>query len=256
MPLKDKIIINNMDIGIRIENVTFSYDTNVLQLNNISLQIPKRAFFGISGINGSGKTTLGLLLNGLIPNEIRGKLIGDVFIDGINTKKKPVSYFAGKVGMMFQNPDFMLFNLTVYDEIAFGLEKKDISEKVLKALERVGLSGFEKRDPQTLSFGEKQKICLASVLARDTDYIVLDEPAAMLDYKGAAHLYKLLKSLNEEYGKTIIVIEHDTDFLLTYANKTAILNEGKIVLKGNTKSVFSKTEKLRSLGIKIPSNIL
>jgi energy-coupling factor transporter ATP-binding protein EcfA2 len=245
-----------MNNGIQLEKISFSYKSGTSQLKDISLQIPKGTFFGISGVNGSGKTTLSLLLNGLIPHEIQGKLTGDVSIDGVNTKKRSVSYFAGKVGMLFQNPDFMLFNLTVFDEIAFGLKQKNPAQKVLKALEMVGLTKFENRDPQTLSLGEKQKICLAGVLARDTEYIVLDEPVAMLDYKGAVHLYKLLKKLNEDYGKTIIVIEHDTDFLRSFAKQVIVLDQGKIVLEGSTASVFSHTKKIKEFGIKIPQPIL
>jgi energy-coupling factor transporter ATP-binding protein EcfA2 len=246
-----------MNKGIQLENVTFSYNYGDLQLENISLQIPSGTFLGISGVNGSGKTTLGLLLNSLIPNEIQGKLTGNVFIDSIDTKKKPVSYFAGKVGMLFQNPDFMLFNLTVFDEIVFGLDKKNNPrQKALKALEMVGLNGFAERDPQTLSLGEKQKVCLASVLARDTEYIVLDEPVAMLDYRGAVRLYKLLRILNKKHGKTIIVIEHDTDFLLTYAKQVVILDKGKIIIEEDALSAFSHIEKLKKLGIKIPRAIL
>jgi len=245
-----------MKNGIQLENVSFSYAAGTSQLKNIPLQIPKGTFLGISGVNGSGKTTLSLLLNGLIPHEISGKLSGEVLIDGVNTKKKPVSYFAGKVGMLFQNPDFMLFNLTVFDEIAFGLKQKESTKKVFEALEMVGLTKFEKRDPQTLSLGEKQKICLAGVLARDTEYIVLDEPVAMLDYKGAVNLYKLLKLLNGDYGKTIIVIEHDTDFLKAFAKEVIILDQGEIVLQGKTSSVFSQTKKIKELGIKIPQPIL
>jgi energy-coupling factor transporter ATP-binding protein EcfA2 len=245
-----------MNNGIQLDKVSFSYVSGSSQLKDISLQIPKGTFFGISGVNGSGKTTLSLLLNGLIPHEIQGKFSGEVLIDGVNTKKKPVSFFAGKIGMLFQNPDFMLFNLTVFDEIAFGLKQKEPAQKVLKALEMVGLDRFEKRDPQTLSLGEKQKICLAGVLARDTEYIVLDEPVAMLDYKAAVNLYKLLKTLNEQYGKTIIVIEHDTDFLKAFAKQVIILDQGQIVLKGDAESVFSHKEKIKTLGIKIPQPVL
>jgi len=245
-----------MNNGIQFKNVSFSYN-QIPQLKNVSLQIPKGTFLGITGINGSGKTTLSLLLNGLIPHEIDGKLSGDILIDNINTRKKPVSYFAQKIGMLFQNPDFMLFNLTVFDEIAFGLSKQtDINKKVDEALEMVGLKGFEKRDPQTLSLGEKQKVCIASTLARDTEYIVLDEPVAMLDYKGAVNLYELLRKINKDYKKTIIVVEHDTDFLLEYAHQVVLLDKGEIILKGTAASVFSHTKELKKLGIKIPQPIL
>ncbi len=239
-----------------MQDISVSYRSGISQLKNISVQIPKGTFLGITGVNGSGKTTFALLLNGLIPHEIPTKLNGNVFVDGVNTKKKPVAYFADKVGMLFQNPDFMLFNLTVFAEIAFGLSKQtDIDNKVFEALGMVGLKGFEKRDPQTLSLGEKQKVCLASVLARDSEYIVLDEPVAMLDYKGAVSLYELLMKLNR-HGKTIIVIEHDTDFLLKYAKRVVILEQGEIVSAGKPTSIFSHREQLKKLGIKIPQPIL
>jgi energy-coupling factor transport system ATP-binding protein len=251
-----------MNTGIVLENVSFCYTSKNQQLEALSLHIPQGSFFGISGVNGSGKTTLSLLFNGLIPNEISGKLTGNVIVDGTNTKTKPVSFFAQKVGMLFQNPDFMLFNLTVAEEIAFGLKNsnnvnaKNYAQKITNALKMVGLEGYEQRDPQTLSLGEKQKVCLASVLALDTNYIVLDEPVAMLDYKGAVNLYKTLDVLNKNYGKTIIVIEHDTDFLHAHAHKTIILDKGKIILEGKTKEVFAQTKKLQELGIKIPQPIV
>jgi len=158
------------------------------------------------------------------------------------------------VGMVFQNPDFSLFNLTVAEDIGFGLQNlpgKIDQQKVLDALEQVGLGSFVDRDPQTLSFGEKQKVCLASVLALDVSYIVLDEPTAMLDYKSSVELYQLLKQLNAA-SKTIITVEHDTDFLWEYTQETMILDQGKVVSVGKTKDVLSNQHLLESLGVKKP----
>lgn len=247
-----------MQKGINIENVSFQYQDNQLLLKEINLHIPKGTFTGITGSNGSGKTTFSYLLNGLIPHSIQGKLKGDVYIDSINTRSKPVSYFAQKVGMVFQNPDFMLFNLSVEEEIAFGLQNYKLNnqpERIVKALKLVGLEGFEKRDPNSLSYGEKQKLTLACVLALDTEYIVLDEPAAMLDYRGALNLYQTLVKLNKEFGKTIIVIEHDTDYILTYTKNTIILNHGQVLLHDLSKKAFSDIKLLKHLGIKIPQLI-
>ena len=245
-----------MKNGIIIDNVSFSYPQNSFQLQNINLSLPEGSFCGITGINGSGKTTFGLLLNGLIPHQIKGNLTGNVFVDRINTRSKPVSYFAKSVGIVFQNPDFMLFNLTVEEEIEFGLKNLKLNnydKRISKALEVVGMKGFQKRDPQTLSLGQKQKLCLACVLAADTKYIVLDEPTAMLDYQSSIKLYELLTSLNRQ-GKTIIIIEHDTDYLATYANEMIILDKGQIILSGDIKKVFSQTNKLKQIGIKIPQS--
>lgn len=212
-------------------------------------------FLGITGVNGSGKTTMVQLFNGLIPNEIQGNLSGGVYIDGINTRHKPVSFFASKVGMLFQNPDFMLFNLTVAEEIAFGLKNLKIGNirtKTANALKEVGLEGYEERDPNTLSFGEKQKVALACILALDTPYIILDEPIAMLDFKSALNLYHILKNLHKNKQKTIIVIEHDTDFLLDFAEEVIILDQGKIILDGTSKHIFNQIPVLKQIGIKIP----
>jgi energy-coupling factor transport system ATP-binding protein len=243
--------------GIVIENVSVSYEKNKNQLEKINLAIKKGTFLGITGVNGSGKTTLIQLLNGLIPHEIPAKLTGNVFIDGINTRTKPVSFFAKEIGMLFQNPDFMLFNLTVAEEIAFGLNNLKLSnqpERIKQALIAVGLAGYENRDPQTLSFGQKQKVALACVLAVDTPYIVLDEPVAMLDYHSAVNLYNVLAELNN-HGKTIIVVEHDTDFLLSHAQEVAIIDKGRIVMHDASKNIFSKKAELKKLGIKIPQPI-
>lgn len=243
-----------MKNGIVFDKVSFSYEKGSHQLKDISFHIHKGTFLGITGVNGSGKTTLTLLMNGLIPQQIKGNLKGNVYIDGIDSKEKPVSYFAKSVGLVFQNPDFMLFNLTVKEEIEFGLKNLQLEkhkERVSSALKTICMSGYERRDPQTLSLGQKQKICLAAVLAQDPDYIFLDEPTAMLDYRSAVNLYKLLKSLNQQ-GKTIIIVEHDTDFLNEYTDQVIVLNQGRIALKGKTKAVLSETKKLEKIGIKIP----
>jgi len=244
-----------MDHTIRFEQVSFHYPDSQNVLSDLNFVISGRTFLGITGINGSGKSTLTYLMNGLIPHTIPGALMGRVLVDGISTKTKDVAFFSHQVGMVFQNPDFSLFNLTVSEEIGFGLKNLTgyvHQKQIKKALKQVGLSGFELRDPQTLSFGEKQKVCLASVLALDVTYIVLDEPTAMLDYKSSVELYRLLKKLNDKEGRTIIIVEHDTDFLWEYAKDLVIINEGKIKALGKAKNVLNNHHLLTSLGIKKP----
>src|SRR3972149_2458861 len=150
-------------LGINLAQVSFRYQQQPV-LKNISLNIRPGDFLGITGINGSGKSTLLYLLNGLIPHSIKGKLQGKVQVNGINPKDKPVSFFSQQIGLVFQNPDLSLFNLTVREEITFA----NPQAQVANALKLVGLPGYEQRDPQTLSFGQKQKICLAAALALDT----------------------------------------------------------------------------------------
>lgn len=242
-----------MDKGIVFKNVSVSYGDEQI-LKGINLAIPSGSFFGITGVNGSGKTTLTYLVNGLIPHESDARLEGRVTVDGVSTYDKPVAYFANKVGMVFQNPDFMLFNLTVEEEIAFGLKNsspKQVEKRIEESLAAVGLTGFRSRDPQTLSLGQKQKVCLACVLARDPSYIILDEPTAMLDHKSSLKLFSILKELNSK-GKTIVVVEHDTDFILKYMNLMAVIDQGKILLEGKPDEVFSNEKELRKIGIRIP----
>jgi energy-coupling factor transporter ATP-binding protein EcfA2 len=154
--------------------------------------------------------------------------------------------------MVFQNPDFSLFNLTVREEIEFGLKnfKFDIGDnKIKEILNLVGISDFIDRDPQSLSLGEKQKVSLACVLALQTDYIVLDEPIAQLDYRSSVDFYKILQRLNKK-GKTIIVIEHDSDFLAKYTSEILILDKGKKYISGKSKNILSNNEMLKKIGLK------
>lgn len=241
--------------GITLTNVSFSYQRDTKILDNISLKIKKGDFIGIAGINGSGKSTFTYLLNGIIPFAVSGYLEGNVDIDGISTKSKDIASLSKKVGMVFQNPDFSLFNLSVEEEIKYGLENFNLGNyesRIDSALRKVGLDTYRKRDPQTLSFGQKQKLNMACILALDTEYIVFDEPTAMLDYKSSVEFYKLLSTLHKN-KKTIIVVEHDTDFLWKYTNNTLIFDNKKIVKYGKTQIVLSDKKFLKSLGIKIPN---
>ena len=243
-----------MDNGIILKNVSFAYNHSSV-LRNINLEIHRGEFLGIIGLNGSGKTTLTYLLNGLIPHVIKGNLTGSVLVDGFDTKAKDITFLTKNVGMVFQNPDFSLFNLTVKEEILFGLKNFGLNtsdENIKKALQVVGLENFHDRDPQSLSFGEKQKVNLASVLALDTPYMVLDEPSAMLDYQSSQELYEILLRLNKK-GKTIIVVEHDTDLLWMYAQNIMVLDKGTCLLRGDTEKSLLEKEVLTKLGIKFPN---
>ncbi|MBU1322674.1 energy-coupling factor ABC transporter ATP-binding protein [Patescibacteria group bacterium] len=215
-----------MNPGIVFSRVSFSYTKNQPVLKNLSFQIKPGGFFTITGRNGSGKSTLTYMLNGLIPHQIKGYFQGKVTIDSISTREKPVSFFAAKVGLVFQNPDFSLFNLTVKDELAFGLKnlhQDNIDQKIKRALEQVRMLQYLNRDPQSLSFGQKQKICLACALALNPDYLVLDEPTAMLDHPSAVELYQILTQLNQQ-GKTIIVVEHHQEFIDKFSKNTLTLH--------------------------------
>lgn len=241
-------------MAIEMKNVSFSYpDTCVLK--DVNLSIKNGDFVGITGSTGSGKTTMAYCFNGLIPHAIRGKLSGSVKVRNLDTRKTKISYLAKKVGFVFQDPDWQIFSLSVKDEISFGLKNlkmKNIDKRVKDALKMVGLEGYEETMPHKLSHGQKQKLCIASVLAMEPDVIVLDEPTSQLDYRSTMNVYGLLKRLNKD-GKTVIVIEHDTDHLAEFADSVILLDKGRIVKKGSTKDVLSDRRMLNRLGIKIPA---
>lgn len=216
---------------VSLKNLSLSYAGNRPVLKNLNWQIQTGEWWGICGSNGSGKTSLLYCLAGLVPRLIPGRLSGEISI-------------SQSAGIVFQNPDFSLFNLTVEEEVAFGH-----NHSVEPALKAVGLWHERQTDPQTLSYGTKQKICLAAVLARDPEIILLDEPTSMLDYKSSVNLYGILKKLNLA-GKTIVVVEHHTDLLAAYAQKTLIIEQGKIVAQGQTRAVFKKQALIKRLGLK------
>lgn len=240
-----------MKLGISLSRVSFAYQKNKPVLKSISLEIKSGSFLAIAGNNGSGKSTLTLLLNGLIPQQIPGDFSGQVLIDSVSTTSKPVSFFASKVGLVFQNPDFSIFNLTVKEELMFALKNLKTphpDQRINRALAQVNMTKYLAHDPQSLSYGQKQKICLAAILALNPDYLVLDEPTAMLDHRSSLELYEILKQLNQQ-GKTIIVIEHNLDLIKKYSTQTLILDKGKIITSGQTKTVLAKTKLLNQLGL-------
>jgi energy-coupling factor transporter ATP-binding protein EcfA2 len=246
----------NADQGIRINGVSFYYPQSSHPiLDDISLNIPKSDFLAIMGANGSGKTTLIHTLNAIIPHEIQGKFSGEIVVDGVSTAKRSVSYMASRIGIVFQNPDNMIFNLSVYEEVEFGLKNlghKDYAHKISDSLRLVGLEGYENMDPHLLSFGQKQKLCIACAMAVETPYLVLDEPSAMLDYQSSIDIYNLLTDLNSR-GVTIITVEHNSRLVAKYAKNVAVLDSGKVTLTGNRQDVFAQKEKMSLLGLEVIS---
>lgn len=240
---------------LQLKNLSFKYsNSKAKSLKNLNLTIESGEFIGITGVNGSGKTTLSYCLNGLIPHQIPGQLTGQVLINNQSTEKTPIKKLTQTVGLLLQNPDQSLFNLTVESELMFGLNNfniKNPTQQIKKALKLLNISHLLKSDPQTLSFGQKQKVALACLLVLDTPILVLDEPTAMLDYPAAIELYQYLNQLNHQ-GKTIIVIDHHTEFLAQFAKRLIILSQGQIKLDQPVNQVFKQSMLLKKYGVKQP----
>lgn len=243
---------------IKIKNVTYTYPgvddetEGKTALDDVSIDINKGDFVAILGHNGSGKSTLGKLLNAQIkPTE------GEILIDDISSTDEGSEWeIRKKCSMVFQNPDNQMVATTVEEEVAFGpenlrIEHPELRERVDSALEQVGMLEYKHRNPSNLSGGQKQRVSIAGVIAMLSDYIIFDEPTAMLDPQGRKDVIKLIKSLNKDYKKTIIYITHYMEEAVL-ADKIVVLDSGKKALEGNAREVFSQVEKMKELGLAVP----
>jgi len=241
---------------INFKDVSFRYSKNQDHvLRNISFNVKKGEFLGISGPSGSGKSTLCLMMNGIIPKTIEGEFSGEVYIDGEDIAEKEIYEISEKLGLILQNPESQLFSMTVEEELAFGpenlgIKREEIGDRISWALELVGMERFREAFPHQLSGGEKQKIAIASLLTMKPEILVLDEPTSNLDPKSRIEIFKIVQKLNKK-GMTVVVVEHETNFISS-ADKILILNEGEIVRYGTPKEIFREADFLKEIGIRVP----
>jgi energy-coupling factor transport system ATP-binding protein len=224
---------------IEINNVTFTYaEGKKPALNDVSLSINDSEFILIAGPSGCGKSTLCRCINGLVPSFYGGKISGSVTVQNINTLHTPTKEMAKTVGMVFQDPENQLIATDVEREIAFGLENLGLSKTLMakrieEVLDTVGIDHLRHRQISTLSGGEKQKTAIASVLVLHPEILVLDEPTSELDPKGAEEVIQLVKRLNEEFGLTVLLVEHRIDRVLQSVDRLILMNNGMVAYDGN-----------------------
>ncbi|MDD5711729.1 MAG: ATP-binding cassette domain-containing protein [Smithellaceae bacterium] len=234
---------------IEIESLSYRYeDTTEDILKGIDLCIAEGSYLALIGRNGCGKTTLVKHLNALLlPSS------GRVTIDGMDSAVAPLwGEIRTRVGMVFQNPDHQIIGMTVEEDVAFGPENlglsfPEITKRVAHALETLGLEGFEKRFPQSLSGGEKRLLSLAGVLAMEPRYIVFDEPAAYLDPAARSLIIGTIKKLHAA-GTTIIHVTHDPRDILA-AQQVALMDRGGVALFGAVAEVLGRDDTFRILGM-------
>lgn len=245
---------------IRAEHVTYHYAAGgdspaVVALNGVSFELRQGEFVAVVGRNGSGKSTLARHLNGLlIPQQ------GRVLVDGMDTRDPERLWeIRRRVGMIFQNPDNQLVATTVEEDVAFGPEnlgipQPELARRVEWALEAVGMAAYRQHPPHRLSGGQKQRVAIAGVLAMQPACIVADEPTAMLDPRGRAEVLQTLQELRRRLNVAIVVITQQMAEA-ALADRVVVMDQGRIVLEGSPRAVFSRAEDLERLGLDIPAAV-
>lgn len=243
-----------MEYQVIMEDLCFRYsDQEEMVLRDINLKVKKGEFVVIIGRNGSGKSTLAKHINALLVPSL-----GKVEVMGMDTRDPAKAWeIRQRVGMVFQNPDNQLVAAIVEEDVAFGPENQgvpaaEIRRRVDEALREVGLYEYRTHGPHLLSGGQKQRIAIAGVLAMRPDCIVLDEATAMLDPRGRQEFMEVVRRLNKNEGKTIIHITHYMEEAAG-ADRVLVLDQGRIVLEGTPREVFSKAGRLKELGLDVPA---
>ena len=242
---------------IETKALSYTYPGATKQsITDISIKIEKGEFTLITCPSGCGKTTLCRCFNGLIPHFYQGEIKGQTNVAGLNIAEHQIYELAKHVGLVFQNPENQLFALSVEKDVAFGLEnfgvpRDEMRKKVDWALQITGIDDLRERAPHELSGGQQQRVAIASVLAMQPEVIVLDEPTSFLDPLSAKRIFEVIYQLNKNLGITVILVEHRLDLTARYANHMIIMNDGKVALDGDPRTIL-QSEETRLIGVGIP----
>ncbi len=238
---------------IEIRDLTFAYPgAEKNTLNNVNLEIEKGDFVAIVGNNGCGKSTLCKTINGLIPHFITGNYSGSAVVDGIEVQHSDIGMLAQKVGYVYQDFENQIIRPTVLDDASYACMNyamSDYIERGRKALEKCGLKGRENDYIWQLSGGQTHLLALSGVVSLEPEVLILDEPIAQLDPYHADLIYKILQDLNEKYGKTIVVIEHHTEYIAEYCKHVVLMKDGHVEWKKAAKEALSRVEELKACNI-------
>ena len=242
-------------MSITVKDLSYVYNPKspyaTVALDGITLEIKTGEFVAVCGRTGSGKTTFVQHLNALVTSQS-----GELVVEGLNLTEKNkklrremLKKLRGKVGMVFQYPEYQLFAGTVYEDVAFGptnmgLPKEEIDDRVRTAIKAVGLD-FERishQSPFEISGGEKRRAALAGVLAMNPNILVLDEPTAGLDPLGKEEILNLVVKLNKENGLTVIMVSHDVNEVYEYTDRTIVFSQGKVLFNMATRDLFTRVD--------------
>ncbi len=244
---------------LELKNVSYTYSEGTPfrkdALKNINISFESNCITGLIGHTGCGKSTLVQMLNGLLkPTD------GSVLFCGedISEKGYDLRGLRHKVGLVFQYPEYQLFEDTVYDDIAFGpknmgLDKEEIDKRIREASRFVGLDEkYLTASPFDLSGGQKRRVAIAGIMAMDPDVLVLDEPAAGLDPVGREEILGGIYSYQRKRKNSVIIVSHSMEDMAKYSDTLVVMNEGEVYMSGDPKSVFAQADKLASVGLDVP----
>ena len=248
-------------MSVIVKNLTYIYDEGMpfasKAIDDISFEIKDNDFVGLIGHTGSGKSTLIQHLNGLLKPSS-----GEIIVNGFNITDKDLNLteIRKRVGIVFQYPEYQLFEETVEKDIAFGtgnlgLDEEEISKRVRKSMEAVGLDyeTYKDKSPFDLSGGQKRRVAIAGVIAMNPEVLILDEPTAGLDPGGRDEIFNLIKKLHRDNNITIILSSHSMDDMAKLAQTIIVMNHGKIEFMGTPREVFtSHAARLREIGLDVP----
>lgn len=245
--------------SISIRNVSYIYNQGLpfekRALNQVNLDIHHGEFIALVGHTGSGKSTLVQHLNGLMePTE------GEILYEGTNFRDKGnIATLRQKVGLVFQYPEYQLFEETIAKDIAYGPENlgltdDEVEDRVRRAMARVGLDYDEKgeKSPFALSGGQKRRVAIAGILAMEPEVLVLDEPTAGLDPRGSREILEEIHEIYESTGTTIVLVSHSMEEVARLATRMIVMDRGEVRMDGTPREIFSREEELRAIGLDVP----
>jgi cobalt/nickel transport system ATP-binding protein len=237
--------------SLRISNLAYAYPDGHQALFGVNLELQKGERVALLGPNGAGKTTLVLHLNGIIATQQGSVSVAGKVVDGKN--KESLKHIRERVGIVFQDPDDQLFMPTVFEDVAFGpynfgLRDEELKRVVNDALAKVGMTEFAERPPHHLSFGQRRRVAVATVLAMNPEILVLDEPSSNLDPASRRELAAILKELNV----TILMVTHDLPYALELCERSVILSGGVIAADGKTAELFANDDLLAKHRLELP----
>ena len=250
-----------MESIIRVDNLTHTYGVGTpfqrSAVEGLSLDIRRGEFLGIIGHTGSGKSTLIQHLNGLLKPSS-----GTIYLDGADiwAEPKKIRSVRFRVGLVFQYPEYQLFEDTVRKDIAFGpknmgLDAREVERRVLAALSAVGLDeSVLDKSPFALSGGQKRRVAIAGVMAMEPEVLILDEPTAGLDPRGRESILQMLREYHEKRGSTVVLVSHSMEEIARNAQRIIVLSGGGVSMEGTPAEVFARADELEAVGLDVPQS--